>query len=100
MPQHVLDHFHLHPSGEREGGGAVTQVMQPDRWQPGLANQEDDTGSVGRTQLTDLSMLWPNLTTPLSPSLNTNRTNQPTDQRPTLAPPHPMPPPDVLYRRR
>lgn len=37
VPQHLLDHLHLHARGESEGGGAVAQVVQPDRRSPAWA---------------------------------------------------------------
>jgi len=35
VAHHVLHHFQFHPGGQGEGGGAVAQVVEPDRGQPG-----------------------------------------------------------------
>lgn len=39
VAKHVLDDLQVRPGGQRERGRAVSQVMQPDRRQPGLAGQ-------------------------------------------------------------
>lgn len=92
----ALDHPNRTPvaTTNPSAGADPVDITEP-RWLP-----VDSTGSVGRARLADLAMLWPNFATRLSPTLDTNRTHQSADQRPTMAPPHPMPPPDVHYRQK
>jgi hypothetical protein len=39
VAHHVLHDFQFHPGGQREGGSAVSKVVQPDRGQPGFFGQ-------------------------------------------------------------
>ena len=38
MAEHVLHHSQVYPGGQGQRGRAVTQVVQPDRRQPGLGS--------------------------------------------------------------
>ena len=42
VPEHVLHHPQVHPGGQRQGGRAVGEVMQPDRRHPGLHRESAD----------------------------------------------------------
>lgn len=49
VPEHVLHHLHFYPRGEGQCGRTVTEVVQPDRRQPGkLTDQVEDLGDFRR----------------------------------------------------
>jgi hypothetical protein len=57
MPQHVLHHLHVDPSGQRDRRGAVAEVMKSDRGQPGLPGQEPEmVGDIRRMQRTAIHL--------------------------------------------
>ncbi|MPZ79659.1 MAG: hypothetical protein GEV28_04370 [Actinophytocola sp.] len=94
--QRALDHPRRVPVATTNATTSADPLdMALPRWR-----RVGDADTAGRTRLADLPALWPGLSTPAPHPANVNRTRQAVDERPDLAPPHPMPPPEPAYRRR
>ena len=93
---HGLDQPNRVPVATTNAHASINPLdMTEPRWLP-----VDNTSPTERIRLADLPTLWPDLTPPTPPTPDINHPRLPTDQRRELAPPHPMPPPELPYHRR